>query len=48
VLAPPRGAEINFRGSWEGHICGGKGICLSSLCPYTNQVLANGRGCLSA
>jgi len=24
VLAPPAGAEINFRGCWEGHICGGK------------------------
>jgi len=24
VLAPPGGVEINFRGCWEGHICGGK------------------------
>ena len=22
--APPGGAEINFRGCWEGHICGAK------------------------
>ena len=20
----PRGAEINFKGCWEGHICGGQ------------------------
>ena len=35
------------RGAGEGHICGGKrlkGIRLSLLYPYSNQVLANGRG----
>jgi len=45
--APPGGAEINFRGCWgRTHMWRQKvkGIRLSSLYPYSNQVLANGKG----
>jgi len=41
------GAEINFRGSWgRTHMWRQKvkGIRLSLLYPYSNQVLANGKG----
>ena len=44
--APPGGAEINFMGCWgRTHMCRQKvkGIRLSLLYPYNNQVLANGR-----
>jgi len=44
---PPGGAKINFRGCWrKTHMWQQKekGIPLSLLYPYSNQVLANGRG----
>ena len=44
--APPGGAEINSRGGWRrSHMWRQKvkGIRLSSLYPYSNQVLANRR-----